>query len=78
MDFPSVYNNIYTANILGMLEKRRGFTPHAGMLFASELVSQWKCLNLPKTDDNDRKHIEIIQTPYLYGQYFFLDKFLIG
>ena len=65
MDFPSVYDNICTANVLGMLEKRRGFTSHAGMLFASEPVSQCRCLNLPKTDDNDRTHIEIIQAPYL-------------
>ena len=59
-----------------MWKKRKGFTPHAAMLFPSEPVSQYRCMNLLKTDDNDRAHIEI---PYIlaYGQCFFLDKSLI-
>ena len=36
-----VFNNIYTANILGMWEKRRGFTPHAEVLPPIEPVSHW-------------------------------------
>ena len=62
-----------------MWKKRKGFIPHPGVLFTSEPVSQYRCMNLPKTDDNDRAHIEIMQTPYIltYGQCFFLDKCLI-
>ena len=67
-----------------MWKKRKGFTPaplppHAGVLFPSEPVSQYRCMNLPKTDENDRAQIEIMQTPYIltYGQCFFLDKCLI-
>ena len=76
--FPA-FNNICTANIFGMWKKRKGFTPHAGVLFPSEPVSQYRCMNFPKTDDNDRPHIEIMQTLYIltYGQCFFLDKCLI-
>ena len=48
-----------------MWKKRKGFTPHAGVLFPSEPVSQYRCMNLPKTDDNDRAHIEIMETPYI-------------
>ena len=50
-----------------------------GVLFTSEPVSQYRCMNLPKTDDNDRADIEIMKTPYIltYGQCFFLDKCLI-
>ena len=53
--------------------------PLKGVLFPSEPVSQYRCMNLSKTDDNDRAQIEIIQTPYIltYGQYFFQDKCLI-
>ena len=47
-----------------MWKKRKGFTPHAGVLFPSEPVSQYRCMNLPKTDDNDRTHKKI-QIPYL-------------
>ena len=64
MDFPPVFDNICTA-MSGMCEKRRGFTLHAGVLFASEPVWQYRCMNLPKTDDNDRTHIEMMQTPYI-------------
>ena len=76
--FP-IFDNICTANVLGMWKKRKGFTPHAGVLFPSEPVSQYRCMNLPKTDDNDRAHIEIMQTSYIltHGQCFFLDKCLI-
>ena len=28
--------------------------PHALVLILSEQVSQYRCMNLPKTDDNDR------------------------
>ena len=34
VDFPSVFNNIFTANILGTWGKRRGFTPHAGVIIS--------------------------------------------
>ena len=37
-----------------MREERRGFNVHAGVHFPSEPVSQYICLKLPKTDDNDR------------------------
>ena len=59
-----------------MWKKRKDFTPHAGVLFPSDPVSQYRCMNLPKTNDNDTAHIE---TPYIltHGQYFFLDKCLI-
>ena len=62
-----------------MWKKRKGFTPHAGVFFPSEPVSQYRCKNLPKSDDNDRALIEIMQIPYIltYGQRFFLDKSLI-
>ena len=62
-----------------MWKKRKGFTPYAGELFPSEPVSQYRCMNHPKTDDNDRAHTEIMQTPYIltYGQCFSLDKCLI-
>ena len=36
-----VFDNIYTGNIIGMWEKRRGFTSHARVLAAIEPVSQW-------------------------------------
>ena len=39
-----------------MWEKRRGFTLDAGVILPSEPVSQCICMNLPKTDDNDRTH----------------------
>ena len=32
VDFPPIFNNIFTANILGMWGKRRGFTSHAGVV----------------------------------------------
>ena len=62
-----------------MWKKKKGFTPHAGVFFPSEPVSQYRCKNLPKTDDNDRALIEIMQIPYIltYGQCFFFDKSLI-
>ena len=41
--FP-VFDNIFTAYILGMWE---------WVLLHNELVSQYSCKNLPKTDDND-------------------------
>ena len=34
-----------------------GFTSHAGVLLSpNELVSQYRCVHLPKTDANDRTH----------------------
>ena len=48
-----------------MWKKRKGFTPHAGVLFPNDPVSQYRCMNLPKTDDNNRAHIEIMQAPYI-------------
>ena len=47
---------LFTANILGMWEKRRGFTPHAGVLLPGEPVPQYICIKLPKPDDNGRTH----------------------
>ena len=35
---------------------RRGFTYHVGVLLLSEPVSQYICMKLPKTDDNDITH----------------------
>ena len=52
--FP-VSNKIFTANILGM-RKKRGFTLHAGVHFPNEPVSQYICMKLPITDDNDSTH----------------------
>ena len=37
-----------------MWEKRRAFTPYAGLHFPSEPESHYICMKLPKTDDNDR------------------------
>ena len=34
----------------------KGLYPHAGVLLPSEPVSQYICMKLPKTDDNDRTH----------------------
>ena len=44
--------------ILGMLEKRGEglYFPCAGVPLPNEPVSQYKCVNLPKTDDDDRTH----------------------
>ena len=36
--------------------EERGFTLHAGVLLPSESVSQYGCMNLPKTNDNDETH----------------------
>ena len=47
-----------------MWVKRRGFTPHARLLLPSEPVSQYRCMNLPKTDDNISRH-KMMQIPYL-------------
>ena len=47
----------------------------------NELVSQYGCVNLPETDDNDRTHEndERCKCPSLrYGQCFFLGKCFIG
>ena len=67
---------MYSKYIGNMEEEKGFFYLHAGVLFPSEPVSQYRCMNLPKTDDNDRAHIEIMQTPYIltYGQCFLLDK----
>ena len=47
-----------------MWDKRRGFTPHTELPLLSEPVSQYRCMDLPKTDGNDRTHKKI-QIPYL-------------
>ena len=59
--------------------KERVLPAHAGRLFPSEPVSQYRCINLPKTGDNDRAHIEIMEAPYIltYSQCFSPDKCLI-
>ena len=43
MDLLLFFDNILTANILGMWEKRRSFTPNAGVPLPSEPVSQYRC-----------------------------------
>ena len=62
-----------------MWKNWKGFNPHTRVLFPNELVAQYRCMNLPKTDDNDRAHVEIMQTSYIltYGQCLFQDKCLI-
>ena len=51
-----------------MWEKRRGLPPppppNTELLLPSEPVSQYRCMNPPKTDDNDGTHKKI-QIPYL-------------
>ena len=41
-----------------------GFTPRAGLLLPNELVSQYRCMNHPKTDDDDRTHKNDANTLY--------------
>ena len=54
--FP-ILDNIFTAFILGMREKReREFTTHVELLLLSEPISQYSSKNLPETDDNDGTH----------------------
>ena len=51
------------------------------MLLPSDPVSQYICIKLPKTDDNDRtnKNDAKCKDPILtYGQYFFPDRCFIG
>ena len=43
---------------------KRPPTHHTELLLTSEPVSQYRCMNLPKIDDNDRTHKKI-QIPYL-------------
>ena len=50
---------------IGNVGEEEGFTPYAGELFPSEPVSQYRCMELSKTDDNDRMHIEMMETSYL-------------
>ena len=38
------------------MQKKRGFTPHAWVHFPIVQVSQYICMKLPITDDNDRTH----------------------
>ena len=55
--FPPDFDNLFAENILGMWEKRRGFTPtYSGVLLLNEPVSQYRCMNLPKFDHKDRTH----------------------
>ena len=45
---------------------------HRGDLPYWARVLQYRCMNLPKTDNNHRTHTEMMQTPILtYGQCFF-------
>ena len=60
-----------------MWEKRRGLTPHAEVLFPSGPVSQYICMKLAKTDDNDRAHKNDANI-LTYGQCFYPYKYLIG
>ena len=40
--------------------------PHAGVFLLSDPVSQHRCMNLPKIDDNDKPHKnDAMQIPYL-------------
>ena len=50
-----------------MWEKRgRRYFPCRGTPLPNEPVSQYRRVNLPKTDDNDRTHKKMMQTPYLH------------
>ena len=85
-----VFDNIFTANILGIWENRGLYFP-CGVL-PNELLSQYRCF--PKTDDNDRTHklkIKWCKYPILtyeltnasnasntLDKCFFLEKFLIA
>ena len=57
--FPT-FNNTFSANIyIGNAGEKGGlYFPWRGRgaPFSNEPVSQYKCLHLPKTDDNDRTH----------------------
>ena len=51
------------------------------MLLPSDPVSQYICIKLPKTDDNDRTNKNDAKCKYpilTYGQYFFPDRCFIG
>ena len=53
MDFPCLQQNIYSKYIGNAEEK--GLL-HAGVHFPNEPVSQYICMKLPITDDNDSTH----------------------
>ena len=38
------------------MRKKKHLTPHAWVHFPSEPVSQYICIKLPITEDNDRTH----------------------
>ena len=46
---------------IGNIGEEEGLYPHAGMLLLNP-VSQYICMSLPKTGDNYRTHIEMLQT----------------
>ena len=72
--FSLAFDNKFTANIYIYIyiyiyignagEKGRLFFPCGGAPLPNDPVSQYRCLNLPKTDDNDRT-LEMMQMPYL-------------
>ena len=57
-DLSSVFGDIFTANYIGNLGKKsRAFLlPMQGVLLSSDPVSQFRFMNLLKTNDNDRTH----------------------
>ena len=57
---------IYVQQIYWECRRRRfGLCPKCRGALPSEPVSQYRCMTLPKTDDNNRIHIVMMQTPYL-------------
>ena len=47
---------IYFQEIYWECRRRGGLYPHAGVSLPNDPASQYRCMNLPKTDDNDRTH----------------------
>ena len=70
MDFPALSSIIYLQQIYWGCGRRGGVLHppplplHTELLLPSEPVSHYRCMNLPKNDDNYRTHKKI-QIPYL-------------
>ena len=58
MGFSPAFDDIFTANTyIGNAREEGGlYFPWRGAPHPNELASQYRCVNLPKTDDNDRTH----------------------
>ena len=65
--FP-VFNNIFTANtyIANVGEERGLYFPCGGAPLPNERVLQHRCVNLPKTDGNNRTHENDANAPSLH------------